>query len=72
MRIWTLILASQHDPDNHAPLKSITVGELHAITIVDRSRGRNLKGHDSARYPSVIKADLFLLGKGSNPRELNL
>jgi len=61
-----------HDPDNHASLKPITAGALHAVTIVGRSRGGNLRGHDSARYLSVITTDFFLLSKGSNPRESNL
>ena len=55
MRIWTSIFTSQHDPGNHTPLKPITVGALHTVTIVGRFRGKNLRGHDSACYPSAIK-----------------
>jgi len=68
----TSIFASRYDLDNHATLKSITTGTLHAVTIVGGSRGRNFGGHDSARYPSIVVADHFLLCRGGNLRKLNM
>ena len=72
MWIWTSILASQHDLDNNALLKPITDRALHTVTIMGRVRDRNLGGHDLAHYPSAKNADLFLLSRGLNLRELNL
>jgi len=65
-------LASQHDPDNYAPLEQITAGVLHTVTIMGTSKDENLIGRDSAHYALAIKVDLLFLGEGSNPKELNL